>query len=45
MTVGERDAFTDDFRQTPKKFGVRAREQTELRAIADSTRADIAVVG
>jgi hemoglobin len=33
----------DDFQQTLDKFGVPAQEQAELKAIVDSTRADIVV--
>jgi hypothetical protein len=37
------DAFMDDFQQTLDKFSVPAQEQAELKAIVDSTRADIVV--
>jgi hemoglobin len=40
---GEWDAFMDDFQQTLDKFGVPAQEQAELKAIVESTRADIVV--
>ena len=43
ITVGEWDAFLDDFQQTLDKFGVPQAEQVELKAIVDSTRADIVV--
>jgi hemoglobin len=43
ITGGEWDAFMDDFQQTLDKFGVPAQEQTELKAIVESTRADIVV--
>ncbi|HXO96811.1 MAG TPA: hypothetical protein VN857_09520 [Chthoniobacterales bacterium] len=33
----------DDFQQTLDKFSVPAQEQAELKAIVDSTRADIVV--
>ncbi len=41
ITSGEWVAFLDDFQQTLDKFGVPAEEQNELKAIVDSTRADI----
>jgi len=40
---GEWDAFMDDFQQTLDKFRVPAQEQAELKAIVESTRADIVV--
>src|SRR5512134_1285112 len=43
ITPGEWDAFLDDFRQTLDKFNVPAQEQAELRAIVQSTYADIVV--
>jgi len=43
ITGGEWDPFMDDFKQTLDKFGVPAQEQNELKAIVDSTRADIVV--
>ena len=43
ITSGEWDAFMDDFQQTLNKFTVPAQEQAELKAIVDSTRADIVV--
>ena len=43
ITGDEWDAFMDDFKQTLDKFGVPAQEQNELKAIVDSTRADIVV--
>ena len=41
ITDKEWDAFIDDFRQTMDKFEVPAAEHAELRAIVDSTRAEI----
>ena len=41
ITSQEWVAFLDDFQQTLDKFKVPAREQAELKAIVDSTRADI----
>jgi hemoglobin len=41
ITGPEWDAFMDDFQQTLDKFSVPAQEQAELKAIVDSTRADI----
>src|SRR6266566_1336920 len=41
--VTEWDAFLDDFQQTLNKFAVPVEEQNELKAIVDSTRADIVV--
>lgn len=43
ITAGEWDACLDDFQQTLDKFGVPQAEQRELKAIVDSTRADIVV--
>jgi hemoglobin len=43
ITPAEWDAFMDDFRQTLAKFQVPPAEQAELRAIVDSTYADIVV--
>jgi truncated hemoglobin YjbI len=43
ITAGEWEAFMDDFQQTLDKFGVPAQEQAELKAIVESTRADIVV--
>jgi hemoglobin len=43
ITGREWDAFMDDFQQTLDKFSVPAQEQAELKAIVDSTRADIVV--
>ena len=37
----EWDAFLDDFQQTLDNFKVPAEEQTELRAIVNSTRSNI----
>src|SRR5262245_58633164 len=45
ITPTEWEAFMDDFRQTLDKFNVPAVEQAELRAIVQSTCADIVVVG
>jgi len=42
-TLGEWEAFLDDFRQTLDKFKVPAGEQAELNAIVNSTRSDIVV--
>lgn len=41
ITPKEWEAFLGDFQQTLDKFGVPAREQNELKAIVDSTRAEI----
>lgn len=41
ITSGEWDAFLNDVQQTLVKFNVPAGEQAELKAIVDSTRADI----
>ena len=43
ITAAEWDAFLDDFQQTLDKFDVPQAEQTELKAIVASTRADIVV--
>jgi hemoglobin len=43
ITAKEWDAFLDDLQQTLDKFAVRGEEQTELRAIVNSTRSDIVV--
>ena len=43
ITGGEWDAFMDDLQQTLDKFGVPAQEQAEVKAIIESTRADIVV--
>ena len=43
ITPAEWWAFMDDFRQTLDKFNVPAAEQAELRAIVQSTYADIVV--
>ena len=43
ITADEWQAFLDDFQQTMDKFGVPQKEQDELKAIVDSTRADIVV--
>jgi hemoglobin len=43
ITEREWDAFLDDFQQTLDKFAVPQAEQAELKAILDSTRADIVV--
>jgi len=43
ITDGEWRAFMDDFQQTLDKFQVPPREQAELKAIVDSTKADIVV--
>ena len=39
----EWEAFLDDFQQTLEKFKVPAEEQAELKAIVNSTRADIVI--
>jgi hemoglobin len=41
ITAPEWEAFMDDLQQTLDKFGVPAQEQGELKAIVESTRADI----
>ena len=43
ITAQEWDAFLDDFQRTLDKFSVPPAEQTELKAILDSTRSDIVV--
>jgi len=43
ITADEWQAFLDDFQHTMDKFGVPQTEQEELKAIVDSTRADIVV--
>jgi hemoglobin len=43
ITSGEWGAFLEDFQQTLDKFDVPAAEQGELKAIVESTRADIVV--
>jgi len=43
ITAEEWEAFLDDFQQTLDKFAVPALEQGELKAIVNSTRADIVV--
>jgi len=43
ITAGEWEAFMNDFQQTLDKFGVPAQEQSELKAIVESTRVDIVV--
>jgi len=43
ITADEWQAFLDDFQQTMDKFAVPQAEQDELKAIVDSTRADIVV--
>ena len=43
ITAPEWEAFMDDLQQTLDKFGVPAPEQGELKAIVESTRADIVV--
>ena len=43
ITAGEWEAFLDDLQHTLDKFAVPAEEQAELKAIVDSTRADIVV--
>jgi hemoglobin len=44
ITSQEWEAFMDDFQQTLDKFKVPAAEQTELRAIVQSTYGDIVIV-
>jgi hemoglobin len=41
ITAVEWEAFMDDLQQSLDKFAVPAAEQTEIKAIVDSTRADI----
>jgi hemoglobin len=43
MTPAEWEAFLDDLQQTLDKFAVPQAEQAELKAIVNSTRADIVV--
>src|ERR1700758_617405 len=43
ITSDEWEAFLDDFQQTMDKFKVPAEEQSELKAIVDSTRSDIVI--
>jgi hemoglobin len=43
ITSKEWEAFLDDFQQTLDKFKVPAEEQAELKAIVNSTRADIVI--
>ena len=43
ITAGEWEAFLDDLQHTLDKFAVPVEEQAELKAIVDSTRADIVV--
>jgi hemoglobin len=43
ITGSEWAAFMDEFQQTLNKFSVPAQEQTELKAIVNSTRVDIVV--
>lgn len=43
ITAREWEAFMDDVKQTLDKFKVPAQERSELKAIVDSTRADIVV--
>ena len=43
ITGEEWEAFLDDFQQTLNKFAVPVEEQTELKAIVNSTRADIVI--
>jgi hemoglobin len=43
ITSKEWEAFLNDFQQTLDKFKVPAEEQAELKAIVNSTRADIVI--
>jgi hemoglobin len=43
ITSKEWDSFLEDFQQTLDKFKVPAEEQVELKAIVNSTRADIVI--
>ena len=43
ITSKEWDAFLDDFQQTLDKFKVSGEQQAELKAIVNSTRADIVI--
>jgi hypothetical protein len=41
ITPAEWEAFLDDLQQTLDKFAVQQAEQAELKAIVNSTRADM----
>jgi hemoglobin len=41
ITAAEWEALLDDLQQTLDKFGVPQAEQAEIKAIVESTRADI----
>src|SRR5215831_10876277 len=43
ITAAEWEAFLDDLQQTLDKFAVPEAEQAEIKAIIDSTRADIVI--
>jgi hemoglobin len=43
ITAAEWDAFLDDLQHSLDKFGVPPAEQAELKALVESTRADIVV--
>ena len=43
ITATEWEAFLDDLQQTLDKFAVPEAEQAEIKAIVNSTRADIVV--
>ena len=43
ITAAEWEAFLNDLQQTLDKFSVPQAEQAEIKAIIDSTRADIVV--
>jgi hemoglobin len=43
ITAGEWEAFLDDLQQTLDKFAVPEAEQTEIKALIDSTRSAIVV--
>src|SRR5512145_2607917 len=43
ITAAEWEAFLDDFQQTLDNFKVPTQEQTELKAIVNSTRSDIVI--
>ena len=43
ITAVEWEAFLDDLQQTLDKFAVPLAEQAEIKAIIDSTRADIVI--
>ena len=45
ITAAEWEAFLDDLQQTLDKFAVPQAEQAEIKAVVDSTRADIVVTG